>query len=67
MLDLIKNIPFHKMKNPSSRVNNKLGGGGIKRRKGVEVHPIVVGVEARAEECGETPHKRELYAQGRKS
>ena len=36
-----------------------------KRRKVVEGQPIPVGVEARAEACGDKTQKRGLYTQGR--
>ena len=30
----------------------------INRQKGVEIHPIAVGIEARAEACGENPPEK---------
>ena len=62
MVDLRKNYPLGENENPSSRSNQEQGKDkSINRWKMFEGHPISVGVDARAEACGEKPQRKGSY------
>ena len=49
-------LPLAENTNPSNRSNQEQGmDKAIKRRKGVEIHPIAAGVDAGADACRKNP------------
>ena len=67
MVDLSKNNPFVENENPAIRSNQEHGTEqSIRRQKGVEIHPIVVGVEARLETFWKPPPEKLVVRIGKK-
>ena len=58
-----KKRPLAENEKPTSRTNQEQGiDKSRKRRKGVGIRSIAVGVEAREDACEKKTYKRELYA-----